>query len=69
MNDNWTKVYATNLPGSAEVIKSVLEANDIQAVVLNRQDSSYHIGYCEVYVLLEDSEHAMKILNNDVQTE
>ncbi len=69
MTENWEKVFVTSLPESAEIVRSVLEANDIQAVVMNKQDSSYHIGYCEVYVLAEFSGQAKKILDNEGQTE
>lgn len=69
MTENWDKIFVTSLPESAEITRSVLEANGIQAVVLNKQDSSYLIGYCEVYVLSEDRDDALKILNNECQTE
>ncbi|TDQ09556.1 putative signal transducing protein [Pedobacter metabolipauper] len=40
MND-WIKVYITENPYEAEIIKQALEENGIPAVVLNKQDSSY----------------------------
>lgn len=41
MENNWTKVYTTENAYTAEIIKQALIENDIPAVVMNKQDSSY----------------------------
>ncbi len=65
MLENWDKVFETNQVIRAEQVKDLLERNDIQAVVLNKQTSSFVLGYCEVYVPKEVSEAAKTILKNE----
>jgi len=38
----------------AEMAKAILEDNDIEVIVMNKQDSFYLIGDIEVYVKPED---------------
>ena len=45
---DWKIVYTTTNSYRAEIIKQVLESADIDAIILNKQDSSYLIG--EIYV-------------------
>ena len=51
MENNWIKVYTTENPYTAEIIKQSLIEQDIPAVVLNKQDSSYKVfGTLQVMV-------------------
>ncbi len=45
---DWKIVYTTTNSYRAEIIKQVLASSDIDAIILNKQDSSYLIG--EIYV-------------------
>lgn len=56
---NWQSVFKTNLAHQAEIVKSVLNDADIQAIILNQKDSSYLFGLIEVKV---ENEHTMKAL-------
>ena len=59
MENNWIKVYTTENAITAEIIKQALVENDIPAVVLNQQDSSYRVfGVVTVLVRPEDLEKA-----------
>lgn len=61
MNDkDWALVYShTSL--QAEIVKQMLNSFGIDAVVLDKQDSSYPIiGDAEVYVNKENKEKALK---------
>ena len=45
------KLLSTDNPNKAEIIKQMLEANNISVVLLNKQDSSYLMfGSIELYV-------------------
>ncbi len=57
MNPNWTKVKVFTNALQAEIVKQMLVENNIPAVVLNKQDSSYHFGLVELYV---DNEHTLE---------
>lgn len=55
MENNWTKVYTTSDPVTAEIIKQGLIENDIAAVIMNKKDSSYQtFGTIEVLVNKRD---------------
>lgn len=68
MENNWIKVYTTENAFTAEVIKQGLIENEIPAVVLNKQDSSYKsFGVLTVMVRPEDLEKAKAyILENEL---
>lgn len=70
MSMNWQKIYSTaNLP-QAEIIKSLLEEYDIQAIILNKRDSAYNMfGEVEIHVLREDVIKAIQLLKHEVETE
>lgn len=65
--ENWNKVFATSKFHEAEIVKAVLEKHDIQAVVLNKKDSSYHWGQFEVHVKKDSILKAIKIIQDDVR--
>ena len=57
------KILSTNNPNSAVVTKQMLEANNINVVLLNKQDSSYLMfGSIEIYVSKEQLKEAKELL-------
>ncbi len=65
MEDNWISVYSSDKPWQAEIAKQLLSESGIEAVVINKQDSSYLVfGEAEVYVSLGDLEKSKEILKN-----
>ncbi len=59
MENNWVKVYTTENPVTAEIIKQGLIENDIAAVIMNKKDSSYQtFGIIEVLVNQKDLDTA-----------
>lgn len=61
----WFKLYSTGNYLEANIIKGKLEENNIQAVILNRQDSNYIVvGELEVYVPQHFKELAQRLLHN-----
>jgi hypothetical protein len=62
---DWFKLYSTKDYLEANIIKGKLEENNIQAVILNRQDSSYLVfGEIEIYVPLHLKDIALHLINN-----
>ncbi|MGA0558119.1 DUF2007 domain-containing protein [Larkinella sp. VNQ87] len=55
MSDQWERVLVTPAIHRAELAKVVLAGHEIQAVVVNKKDSNYLLGNCEVYVQAEDA--------------
>lgn len=63
MEKDWKCIFTTDEPYQAELIKQMLNNNNINAVVINRQDSSYQtFGSAEVYVNLEDESEALNLI-------
>ena len=63
---SWQKVYQDPQQYRAEIVKAVLEDNDISAVVLSKKDPSYHFGHFEVQVVSDDVIKAIKIIQDDI---
>lgn len=64
--NGWEKVFESFLPPRVHLAQVVLQEHDIQAVVLNKQDSSYHFGKCELYVAQTDAILARVILDTEL---
>ena len=55
MEKDWVNIYSSSDVIKAEMVKNLLKENNIQAVIINKKDSSYvTIGEAEVYVQRED---------------
>lgn len=53
MEKDWVKVFGSQTSFEAEIVKGMLLEHDIEAVIINRQDSSFGSmlpGMDEVYV-------------------
>lgn len=59
----WECLFGSKYLYKAEILKSLLEENDIPAVIINKQDSAYLFGDIEVYVKLDDMLKASRILS------
>ncbi len=65
MEKGWEKIFTTAQPYQAEVARQVLEEGGIQAVVINKKDSSYLVfGEAEVYVKQDDVIRAKQLIKS-----
>jgi hypothetical protein len=67
MKDNsgeaWELIFSTAMPYQAEILKSLLEEENIISVIINKQDSSYlTFGEIELYVKQDDVLRAKQII-------
>ena len=62
MEKNWVSVFTTNSEYIAEIAKGILNENEIDAVVLNKKDSSYTFGEIELFVNRDNSIRAKYLL-------
>ncbi|MBD3630568.1 MULTISPECIES: putative signal transducing protein [Cyclobacterium] len=63
----WHKVFETDSPIRAEIVKGVLEEKGIAAVILNKKDPVYRIhGNIEVMVFTEDAVKAINIIDHEI---
>lgn len=59
----WQKIYATRNPAEASIIQGMLEENNIEVQVMNKQDSSYlNFGDIELYVPVHLAETARQLV-------
>tara|TARA_B110000467_G_C17807445_1_gene208249 strand:- start:96 stop:302 length:207 start_codon:yes stop_codon:yes gene_type:complete len=55
MNDNWTLVFESSFEHICQTMKSLLEQNGINTIILNKKDSMVQsIGTVELYVQKDD---------------
>ncbi len=62
--NNWTVIYRTENFAKANIIKGMLEENNVPVTLMNKQDSSYlNFGEIELYVPTHLKELAKGLLN------
>jgi hypothetical protein len=66
---SWQKVYEDTIAYRAEMVKAILEENDLQAIVLNKKDTAYQFGDYEVLVHPDAVLKAIKIINEEINFE
>lgn len=65
--ENWFKLLSTTEAYKAEIIKSLLEENNISVILLNKQDSSYvFLGDIEIYVPIHLKNIATDLINGAI---
>ena len=64
MDGNWKIIYASNARYQCEMLVQQLESANIHAVLLDKQDSSYHFGQVEVYVAQADMTAAQNLMQS-----
>ena len=62
----WVSIFKNDNQYRAEIVKAVLEDNEVPAVVVNKKDTAYHLGYYEVHVGADDVLKAIKIITDDI---
>ena len=63
--EGWFKLYSTKNYAEANILKGMLEENNIRAVILNKLDSSYlAFGDIELYVPAHLKDVAIHLMNN-----
>jgi len=64
---NWQRVYSDRTEYRAEIVKAVLEDHHLQPVIVNKKDSTYHLGQFEVHVAPDNVMKAIKIIKDDIK--
>ena len=64
MEKNWINIFSSANPIEVEIVKQMLDENDISAVMLNNQDSSNNLfGTITLYVKKEKKSIALQLIN------
>lgn len=67
MNKDWIKIFSTGENYKAELLKGLLIENNIEAVIINKKDSSYGFGELELYVGAADVVKAKHLITSSEQ--
>lgn len=67
MEKDWTKIATYSNAIQGEISRQMLEENNIPAVIMNKQDSSYLFGKIELYVSQADALQAQELINNQAE--
>jgi hypothetical protein len=63
----WHKVYETDSPIRAEIVKGVLAEKGITAVILNKKESVWHIhGKYEIMTSVDEVMQAITIITHEI---
>jgi len=66
MEKNWVKIYTSPDFFKAEIIKQMLNENHVDAVLINKQDSSYRtFGIIEIWVHQDNFSIAIELINQN----
>jgi len=63
MSEDWAFVYSSSQLYQAELLKHILEDNQITPVIMNKQDSFYNFGSIEIYVKPSDVVKAKHLIS------
>ena len=64
MEKNWINIFSSANPIEVEITKQMLEENNIVAVILSKQDSSYNMfGTIDLYVTENKQEIALQLIH------
>ena len=64
-NDDWIKIYTTNMAHQVEIAKAILLDSEIESFVIDKKDSMYSFGEMELYVTPENEILARLILTQN----
>jgi hypothetical protein len=64
MDENWEKVYTASKMYEIEIIKGLLEENNIESVEISKKDSSFLFGSIDLFVHRNDFEKASEIIRS-----
>lgn len=60
--EGWIKIYTAQQEYQVEVIKHLLENNELHPVMLDRKDEEFRIGTVDLYIAPEELEKAKQII-------
>jgi len=63
----WQKVYQDSQQYRAEIVKAILEENELDPVLVDKKDSAYQFGHFEVHVAADHVIRALKIINEEIK--
>lgn len=66
---DWQKIYQDTSEYRAEIVRAILEDNEMNPVILSKKDSAYQFGHYEILVAPDYVLSALKIINDNINFE
>lgn len=63
----WQKIYETEHPVRAEIVKSVLEDSGISAIIMDKKDRNYQFGTLEILVKRAEVVKSIRIIQDEIK--
>ena len=63
MEEEWVLIYSSSQLYEIELISGMLQENDIESFVINKQDSAYLIGEIELHVPIDSIMKAKQLIS------
>ncbi len=60
---SWIKLFSTRSYAEANIVKGMLEENNIHTIIFNKQDSNYLLGEIELYVSVHLKDIAIHLID------
>ena len=62
MSSKWVKIQDFKMMHRAQIVKDFLEEKNINAVIVDKKDSAYQLGWFEIFVERDDVIIAKKLI-------
>ncbi|MGJ3236927.1 hypothetical protein [Marivirga sp.] len=66
---NWKTVFKTDKLYQAQIVKDYLQDKELHAIIVDKKDSAYLLGYYEIAVTVEEVMRAIKLIEDDIKFE
>lgn len=63
-SSDWVLIYTTDDQWRLDLIRQVFDSNDIDCVVIDKKDSTFHFGDASIYVKHKDLERAVELIKD-----
>jgi hypothetical protein len=64
MQNDWVVIFTATKQYEVELVHGMLLENEIESIIVNKQDSSYLFGECELLVQRDDILMAKTLIQN-----
>ncbi|MFZ4400246.1 MAG: hypothetical protein ACOYO1_09445 [Bacteroidales bacterium] len=69
MDEEWALIFTSDQLYEIELLSGMLEENEIESVIINKQDSAYLIGDIELHIHIDNIMKAKILISKFSQSE
>jgi len=66
---NWKTVFKTDKLYQAQIVKDYLQDKEFHAIIVDKKDYAYQLGFYEIVVAVDEVMRAIKIIQDDIKFE